>query len=89
MSVKKTSTFGTCAFAIISPSRKELTSKTKVLNIKIPFEEALKLNLAIDECVRELNSYKRSTTAGRRAALNLTILLDEERIAVNEDKLPK
>jgi len=53
----------------------------------VPFEEALKLNLAVHACVTELNSYNRATTAGRTAAMNLTIFLESQRIAVNEDRL--
>ena len=82
---KKQFTYGTCAFARTSPPR--LTSGTKVLNVIVPFEEALKLNLAVQACVMELNSYNRSTKAGRDAAVNLTIYLDAKRVAVNEDRV--
>jgi len=74
-----------CAYARTSPA--SLSPSTKILNILVPFEEALKLNLAIDECVRTLNSYKRSTTTGKRAALNLAVHLDQDRIAIVEEKL--
>ena len=60
---------------------------TKAVNVILPFEEALKLNIAVDEGVRQLNSYNRARKAGKRAALNLTIYLDQKRIAVNEDKV--
>ncbi len=79
-------TFGTCAYERTSPARDKVSPATKVLNIVVPFEEALKLNLAVDECVRKLNSYKKSTTEGKRAAMNLTIYFDLSRIAVNETK---
>ena len=65
-----------------------LSPDTQVLNIGIAFEEALKLNLAIDECVRKLNSSKRSTTAGKRSGLNLAIYLSRGVITINEAKLP-
>lgn len=58
-----------------------------MLNVTLSFEDALKLNLAIDECVRKLNSYKRSTTEGRRTALNLAIHLNKNRVTVNEGRL--
>lgn len=48
--------FGICDFERTSPPLTALSSDTKVLNIQISFEEALKLSLAIDECVRKLNS---------------------------------
>jgi hypothetical protein len=36
----------------------------KAINIHIPFDEALEFNLAVDECVPKLNSYKMSTKEG-------------------------
>ena len=80
---KKTYTFGTCSFARISPD--QITPTTKVINVVLPFEDALKLNIGVLECVRKLNSYNRATKAGRDAALVLTISLGQKRIAVNED----
>ncbi len=80
-------TFGTCAIDKTSPTVDKLSPKTLVLNLHITFEEALKLNLALDECVRKLNSYKRSTIEGRKAALNLTIHLEKKRVTVNEVRL--
>lgn len=58
-----------------------------MLNIHLTFEKALKLNIAVDECIRKLNSYKKSTATGKQASLNLTIHLDPGRVAVNEGKL--
>jgi hypothetical protein len=58
-----------------------------VLNIHLTFEEALKFHIAVDEAVRKLNSYKRSTTAGKNATLNVALHLDLKRLAVNEGSL--
>ncbi|MBW7933227.1 MAG: hypothetical protein H3C62_06340 [Gemmatimonadaceae bacterium] len=58
-----------------------------MLNIVLPFEEALRLSLAIDECVRRLNSYDRATREGKASALNLAIHLTKSRITVNEGKI--
>jgi hypothetical protein len=85
----KTFSFGSCEFVRTSPSVDSLTADTQVLNIEITFEDALKLSLAIDECIRKLNSYKRSTTAGKRSGLNLAVYLAKCRISVNEAKMPK
>lgn len=85
----KTFTFGTCEYERTSPDRTTLSPRTKVVNIFVPFDEVLKLNLAIDESLRKLNKYKRSTTEGKRAALNLSIHLEAKRITVNEGKLRK
>jgi hypothetical protein len=84
---EKQFTFGTCQYERTSPARSELSSQTAVLNIMIPFEEALKFNLAVDECVRKLNRYNKSTKAGKRAALNLTVHFHVGRLAVNEGRL--
>jgi hypothetical protein len=84
---QKESSFGGCAYERTSPKHEVLSPETRVLNLVISFEEALKLNVAIDECVRRLNSYNRSTTAGKRAAMNLTIHLHADRIAVNEEQV--
>jgi len=87
MSLEKEFTFGTCEYERTSPARTELTGDTSILNIIVPFEEALKMNLAVDECVRKLNRYKKSTKTGKRAALNLTIHFNLGRIAINEGRL--
>lgn len=81
----KAYTFGTCSFAKMSPSR--LTSETKGVNVFLTFDEALKLNLAIDECVRRLNSYNRATTGSKSVALVLTMFLGKNRITVNQGGL--
>lgn len=84
----KTFSFGGCDFGRTSPKLQNLSPTTKVLNVEVGFEEALKLHLAIEECIRKLNSYKRSTTAGKRSALNLAIHLSKGRLTINEAKLP-
>ena len=83
----KEGSFGACEIACYSPEKKAITGDTKVLNIKIKFEEALKLNLALDECVRALNKYKMSSTAGKRAGVNLAVHFQADRIAVVEAKI--
>ena len=84
----KTFSFGGGSFCNTSPQRVALTPETKILNVMMTFEEALKLNLAIDECIRKLNSYKRSTKSGKSAGLNLAIHLEAGRVTVNEERLP-
>lgn len=85
----KTFSFGGCDFTRTSPGVESLSSATRVLNIEIGFEEALKLHLAIGECIRKLNSYKRSTRAGKRTALNLAVHVLKGRLTVNEARLPE
>ena len=84
----KTFSFGGGSFCNTSSKRVALTSETKILNVMMTFEEALKLNLAVDECIRKLNSYKRSTKSGKSACLNLAIHLEAGRVTVNEERLP-
>ncbi len=86
---QKEFTFGTCDFSFTSPERRQLSPQTPVLNVTLSFENALKLNLAIDECVRKINRYKKSTKEGKRAALNLAIFLNQGRVSVNETRLKK
>lgn len=83
----KTFSFGGCNIAGTSPELSGLSPQTKMLNVFMSFEDALKLNLAIDECVRRLNSYKRSTTAGKRTGLNIAVHLQQGRITANEAAL--
>lgn len=83
----KTFGFGGCNFANTSPQLDKLSSSTVILNITVSFEDALKLSLAIDECVRRLNSYNRARSEGKRSALNLAIHLTKSRLTVNATKL--
>jgi hypothetical protein len=81
----KTDSFGACSFDSLSPTA--LDGKTNAINLALSFEEALKLNLAIDECVRKLNSYNRATSRGKNAAMRLIVHFDKGRIRVMEGAL--
>jgi len=83
----KTFSFGGCRFSGTSPKVSAVSSETRMLNVYMTFEEALKLNLAVQECVRRLNTYNRSTAEGKRTGLNIAIHLQMGRITVNEAKL--
>jgi len=83
--VLKKDSFGACGFERVSPS--ELAASTPALNVVMSFEDALKLNLAIDECVRKLGRYNRATAAGKNAALMMVIHLDTKRVRIQEGKL--
>lgn len=85
----KQSTFGTGYIEHTSPDVSKIPDISKSLNVIISFENALKLNLAISECVRRLNSFNRSSTDGKRSALNLTLYLRKGRFTVNLGKLKK
>ena len=49
MASQKTFSFGACSISGYSPQKEKLNPDTKTINIKIKFEEASKLNLALDE----------------------------------------
>ena len=85
----KTKSYGACSYVTTSPKPEAFVESGKAVNIRISFEEALKLNLAIDEAVRQLNSYNRATQAGKRQGLNLCLYFDKPRITVTETTLPK
>jgi hypothetical protein len=56
------------------------------VNVYVPFEEALKLSLAIQSCVTSLNRYNRKSAVGRDMGLLLslkgnTITVIETRVA--------
>lgn len=87
MGSMKTFSFGACTVSKYSPPKSKLSSETKVLNIAISFEEALKLNLSLDECIRKLNKYKRNSKVGRQSAVNLVLHLNQDRISISEGKL--
>jgi hypothetical protein len=83
--IPKKNSFGSCRFSKTSPV--QIAADTKVINFTISFEDALRLNLAVDECVRKLNRYDRSRGRGKKTALALVIHLDKGRIRVNEGKI--
>mgnify|MGYP003538040149 CR=1 FL=1 len=87
MGSMKTFSFGACNVSKYSPPKEKLSSETKVLNIAISFEDALKLNLSLDECIRKLNKYKRNSKAGQHCAVNLILHLTQDRISISEGKL--
>src|SRR5688500_10503857 len=84
---QKLFSFGTCSIDHLSPPT--ITPQTRAVNIVVPFEDALKLNLAISEGVRALNKHNRSTREGRDAALCLTVYLGMRRITVHPGKVKR
>lgn len=84
--IKTKQTFGTCYANHIRPAPGQ--GVPKAMNIVISFEEALKLHLSIGQALARLNSYNRSTTAGKRSAMNICLYPHDNYITVNESKLP-
>jgi hypothetical protein len=83
----KNFSFGGCSVGSIGPAVSSLSPTTPILNVTVSFEEALKLSLAIQECVRKLNGYNRATTRGKRTALNIAVHLQKSRLTINEASL--
>lgn len=85
----KTFVFTTTPYAHTSPPREKLNDTTKIFNVALTLDQALKLQLGLQEGIRQIARYKENSEAGRRAAVNLAIHLKVGRIAVCEAKLPK
>lgn len=85
--IKTKQTFGGTDVVQIRPAPAE--GVPPAMNIIITFEEALKLHLSLGQALARLNSYNRSTTAGKRSAVNLCLYPRKKRITVNEAKLTK
>jgi hypothetical protein len=81
----KKAQFGACNFARHSPEALSVT--TPAVNLVISFEDALKLNLAVDECVHQLGRFNRATAAGKNSGLMLVIHFDKKRIRVLAGKV--
>lgn len=80
--IKKT--FGGCNVDHIRPSLPPDTPRA--LNVIVSFDDALRLHLSLGQALAKLNSYKRSTKAGKASAVNICIYTDTNRITVNEGK---
>ena len=80
---KKPYSFGGATIADMSPARSDIKRSTKTINLSLTFEEALKLNLALDESVRRLNKMNRSTSEGRGMMTKLILHLDKDRLVVH------
>lgn len=85
--IKTKQTFGSTDVARVSPPFG--AGAPRAMNITITFDEALKLHLSLGQALAKLNSYNRSTTDGRRSAVNLCLYPEKMVISVNETKLPR
>src|SRR5437870_1671580 len=54
------------------------------INVLISFEQALRLSLAVQSCVMNLNKYNRSDAIGREMGLRLSLKTGSKSIAVIE-----
>jgi methionine-rich copper-binding protein CopC len=83
--IKTKQSFGGAYISHISPAVTEQIPKS--MNVHLSFEEALKLHFSLGQLLGKINSYNRSTKAGRRAAANICIYPHKLRITLNEGKL--
>jgi len=83
--IRTKATFGGCNIDHIRPQVPEVTPKA--LNITISFEDAMRLHLSLGQILGKLNSYNRSTKAGKASAVNVCLYPHVKRITVNEGKL--
>jgi len=72
--------FGGGTFSRTSPEK--LTSETKIVNVVLTFEEALKLSVAVQACVMWLNEKNRATKEGKAAAFNLAVNFARRRVVI-------
>lgn len=84
---KRKSTFGSSNVDHFSPALSGGTPKA--INVILSFEEALKLHLSLGQLLGHLNGYNRSTSDGKRTAVNLCVYTNHQRIAVVEGKIRK
>ncbi len=76
--------FGYCKYNSTSPSQADLRSKTKVLNVYLSFEDALKLNFAMQKCLLQLASSNHRGGKGKSKGLSLAVCLGRPAIMVTE-----
>ena len=81
---KKKQSYGGCNINRFSPARAD--GWPKAINILLGFEDALKLQLALQARLMEINSLNRSTKEGKAAAVNLCVYTDG-RLTVNAGKV--
>jgi hypothetical protein len=85
--IKTKTTFGGTDVATIRPEPGD--GVPTAMNLIISFEDALKLHFSLGQALAKLNGYNRSTTAGKRSAVNICLYPKKKRITVNEGQLPK
>lgn len=83
--IRQKETFGGANIDHFSPALPEGTPKA--INMTLSFEDALKLHLSLGQILGKLNSYDRSTKAGRRSAVNLCVYTQVNRVVVVESKV--
>ncbi len=81
---KKEYSFGSCRVEEFKPKRETWNSKTNIINTIITFDEALRLKLALDAVLMEINKYKRNSIEGKNTGIDLVINLSGSIMSVVE-----
>ena len=84
MATMKKDSYGSAKLVGVAPDNHKFP---EVVSVILTFEEALKLNLAIDEALRGLNSYNRATKEGKSMGLNISVRPNIKRVMVVEQKI--
>ena len=83
-SIRKKQSYGGCNIDHFNPARAD--GWPKAINILLGFEDALKLQLALQARLMEINCLNHSTKEGKVAAVNLCVYMDG-RLSVNAGKV--
>jgi hypothetical protein len=66
---------------------REILPDTKILNVEISFEEAMKIHLAMGDCLSKLNTYKRNARPKR--VMTFAIHLDSNSVTIHDSQQKK
>ncbi len=83
--VRQKQSYGSCSVDHFSPPPQ--VGWPPAVNIVLGFEEAMKLQLALQARLLDMNRLNRSTREGKSAAVNLCVHVGVKRITVNPDKV--
>ncbi len=78
---KKKQSYGGCTVNYFSPAKAE--GWPKAINMVLGFEEAMKLQVALQARLMDINRLNRSTREGKAAAVNLRLYTGRKRITVD------
>jgi len=81
---KQKQSYGSCSVDHFSPPSQE--GWPPAVNIVLGFEEAMKLQLALQARLLDMNRLNRATKEGKTAAVKLCVHVGIKRITVNSDR---
>ena len=84
---RKKQSYGGCNIDHFSPGKAD--DWPKAINVVLSFEDALKLQLALQAGLMEVNRLNRATKEGKAAGVNVCLYTDAHRITVNPAKTRK